>query len=246
MPTIPVLMYHHVTDHKGDIVTVTPEVFAGQMRYLAEAGVKTLTLDELYFFITGDLRLTGKAVVVTFDDGWLDNYLHAFPVLKRYAIKATFFLVTGRTESASVIPCPPPAVIPTHKESKALIRDGEAGRVVLSWSHVREMESSGLVRCYSHTVSHFKCHTLTENELLTEIGESKRIMEERLGRECPYLCWPYGSYNELAKKIACEAGYRALFTTEPGVVRSGSDPLRIKRIEVQDRVDWLNHKFSLS
>ncbi|HXW68843.1 MAG TPA: hypothetical protein VEJ88_04480, partial [Dissulfurispiraceae bacterium] len=66
---MPVLMYHHVNPHKGDIVTVTPEVFEGQMRYLSEAGYKALTLDELVSYIAGETVLKQRAVAVTFDDG---------------------------------------------------------------------------------------------------------------------------------------------------------------------------------
>ena len=103
MRPVPVLMYHHINHHKGDMVTITPEVFEDQMEYLYRAGYRTLKIAELIACINGGLTLTQKAVVVTFDDGWLDNYIYAFPTLKKYKINATVFLITDRVENASLI-----------------------------------------------------------------------------------------------------------------------------------------------
>ena len=82
MRPVPVLMYHHINPHKGDMVTITPEAFEGQMEYLYRAGYRTLKIAELIAYINGGLTLTQKAAVITFDDGWLDNYMYAFPILK--------------------------------------------------------------------------------------------------------------------------------------------------------------------
>ena len=98
MRTIPVFMYHHVNPHKGDMVTITPGVFDAQMKFLAETGYRTLSADELVEFAGGNLAIKGKAVAVTFDDGYLDNYVYVFHVLKKYNIKATIFIVTDWVE----------------------------------------------------------------------------------------------------------------------------------------------------
>jgi len=246
MRPVPVLMYHHVAPHPGDTVTVTPEVFEGQMRHLAESGYRTLKLSELMAYISGDLQLREPAVVVTFDDGWLDNYLYAYPALQRYGINATIFLVTGRMEQASERPVSPlPASVPSHNASKALIQQDAADKVVLTWDMAREMASSGLVEFHSHTVSHLKCHELPEEVLRREIIDSKRVMEERLGTPTPYFCWPYGKYTEKGVQIASEAGYKAIFTVEPGVVLPGSDPFHIGRIVTKDSVSWFRSKLRI-
>lgn len=242
MRPVPVLMYHHVSPHKGDIVTVTPEVFEDQMNHLSQSGYKTLTAEELLSLMKGELTLRQKAVVITFDDGWLDNYLYAFPVLKKYRLNAAIFIITNRIEMASEKMTSLPDRIPTHNESKALIEKGEAYKVALNWELIGEMAGSGLVEFYSHTKSHRKCDTLSENELIEELGQSKQIMEKKLGRPCPYLCWPYGKYNQLAVSIAKEVGYRVLFTTDHGVVKAGSDPFAIKRIVVKDKSEWFRKR----
>lgn len=243
MRPIPVLMYHHVNPHRNDMVTVRPEVFAGQMQYLASAGYRTLKLDELVAHIRGERLVTGKAVVVTFDDGWLDNYRYAYPILEKYRITATIFVVTGRTDAAtSAAGMGASGEVPTHEESKSLIEQGHADRVVLDWDTIREMEAGGLVEFHSHTVSHRKCNALERDVLVRELDGSKEIMEREMGKPCPYLCWPYGKFNNMAVDVAREAGYTAIFTTIHGVVEAGSDPFRIKRIVVKDDVAWFKRR----
>jgi peptidoglycan/xylan/chitin deacetylase (PgdA/CDA1 family) len=250
MKPVPVLMYHHVNNHKGDMVTVTPETFRGQMQYLHGSGYKTLKADELLSYIKGELVLDERAVFVTFDDGWLDNYIYAFPVLKEYRINAAIFLITDRVENASLRNPELQTInskltIPSHKESKSLIENSEEYRVVLNWKIVDEMSGSGLIEFYSHTKSHARCNKLPEEALAEELAGSRRIIEEKTGKPCFCLCWPYGKYNDNAVRIAGTLNYRALFTTKLGVVKPGSDPFEIKRIVVKDSVIWFKRRLAI-
>ena len=242
MRPVPVLMYHHVNPHNGDMVTVTPKTFERQMEYLNRAGYKTLTLDELLSYINGDLILQDKAVVVTFDDGWLDNYIYAFPILKKYNIHASIFIVTNIIEQASRNGGKPPAAVPTHRESKQLMQKGEGHLVFLNWDVTREMVQSGLIDFYSHAKTHASCDFLSEQELSEELQASKRVIEERLKKPCPFLCWPFGRYSTFAITIAKKVGYRATFTTNHGIVTAGSDPFAIRRIVVKDYVQWFKSR----
>jgi peptidoglycan/xylan/chitin deacetylase (PgdA/CDA1 family) len=238
MSPVPVFAYHHVNVHKGDMVTVVPEVFEKQMRFLRDAGYRTLRAGELLSYINGEISLDEKAVMITFDDGWLDNYVHAFPILKKYNINASIFLATDWIDKASENTVDLNTSIPVHKESFSLIERNEGHKVLLNWELVREMSGSGLVEFHSHTKSHGKCHNLSAEELEEELAGSKRIIEERLGRPCTALCWPFGRNNDLAVKIARENGYSLLFTTRHGIVEKGSDPYAINRIAVKDSVLW--------
>lgn len=231
------------------MVTVSPDVFKRQMAHLHKAGYRTLKVDELISYIDGELKLQQKAVVVTFDDGWLDNYVYAYPVLKRYKINATIFLITDRVEMASNIVRSQESkvksqeiAIPTHSESKNLIANGQSHKVVINWDMAKEMQDSGLVEFYSHTKSHAKCNNLAKSELLKELSESKKIIEKRLGSLCQYLCWPYGKYNETAMQIAKDTGYKAIFTTKHGVIKRDSDPFEIERIVVKDNIAWFKKR----
>jgi len=243
---VPVLMYHHVAPHPGDPVTVTPEVFEAQMRYLAKSGYRTLKMAELIAHVRGECPVCDRAVAVTFDDGWLDNFHHAFPVLERYRINAVIFVVTAWTDSATTDKNMFVAGLPlAHEASKLLIQAGEAGRAVLDWGTIRQMASSGLVEFSSHTVSHRKSSDLDRSELERELSVSKAVLERELGQPCPYLCWPYGKFNGLAVTIAKEAGYEALFTTVRGVARAWSDPNCIKRIRVKNGVTWFKWRMRI-
>ena len=245
MRTIPVFMYHHVNPHKGDMVTVTPGVFDAQMKFLSETGYRTLSADELVEFAGGNLAIKGKAVAVTFDDGYLDNYVHAFPILKKYGIKAILFLAADWVEKSSRVMNKWEISIPSHKEGKDLMSGGRFHKVVMNWDMIREMQDSKLVEFYSHTMTHRRCAELTEEELKRELKDSKTILEERLNRPCPYICWPKGSYNESSVRIAKESGYKALFTTERDIVQHGSDMFHLGRIVVKDDLKWFKRKLMI-
>jgi peptidoglycan/xylan/chitin deacetylase (PgdA/CDA1 family) len=244
MSPVPVLMYHHVNPHAGDLVTVTPRVFEEQMRHLRSRGYHSLPLEALMGYLEGE-TVPPRSVVITFDDGWLDNYLHAFPVLRRYGIRAAIFLVTERVGEASRGRREEGAPVPTHRESKMLMRGGEAQQVALNWDHVREMAEGGLVEFHSHTKTHAKCDTLSAGELEEELGESKEEIEERTGRPCSFVCWPHGRGSDAAIETARSLGYRGAFTTKAGIAAPGADPFDIPRIVVKDDVGWFRRRVAV-
>lgn len=238
MAPVPVFMYHHVNRHKGDMVTVTPEVFERQMKYLHTSGYKTVKPGELLSYIKGDSMFNEKAVMITFDDGWLDNYLFAYPILEKYRINATIFIASRWVDEASSGGVQDGSHVPTHEESASLIKRNEAHKVVLNWESVREMDRSGLVEFHSHTRNHVKCHHLSEQELTEELTVSKETIEEKLGKKSDFLCWPMGRYNDFTMRTAKEIGYKGLFTTDPGVADRTANPFAIKRIPVKDSMAW--------
>jgi len=245
MGPVPVFMYHHVNQHKGDMVTVTPEVFEQQMKYLHTSGYKTLKPGELLSYIKGDTVFNEKAVMITFDDGWLDNYIYAYPVLKKYGINATIFIASHWIDEASKAALPDTAQIPNHEESASLISRNEAYKVVLNWDLVKEMDDSGLIEFHSHTQNHVKCHHLSEQDLTAELTVSRQTIEEKLRRKCDFLCWPMGRYNDLTVKTAKEIGYKALFTTDLGIADKTADPFAVKRIAVKDSMAWFKKSLTI-
>jgi peptidoglycan/xylan/chitin deacetylase (PgdA/CDA1 family) len=214
------------------------------MNYLAQEGYETLSVDHLIDLISGEKSSGQKAVAITFDDGWLDNYLYAVPVLKRHNFKATFFVITSRVEAASTRRRLDSAGVPLHESAKKLIASGAAEQVALSWNMIKALEESGLFRFYSHTVTHRKSVDLLPLELQTELVDSKECIERKLDKGCDYLCWPYGSFSADTVLAAQDAGYKALFTTIDGFCESDSDPYMIKRLEVMNSVEWLKGRLS--
>lgn len=222
------------------MITVAPEVFEAQMRYLSEGGYRALSLDEIAAYVSGRLDAGGRAVAVTFDDGYLDNYVYAFPVLKKYGIRAAVFVVTDWVDGASVKKASIGdfrADVPSHGDTKRLVKEGEFQKVSISWEMAEEMGASG-VDIQSHTKTHRPCVGLSVEELARELSGSKAIIEKRLGRACDHLCWPKGKFDHAAIDAAKAAGYKALFTTRHGVAKKGGDLFGMERMVVKDSALW--------
>jgi peptidoglycan/xylan/chitin deacetylase (PgdA/CDA1 family) len=244
MRPIPVLMYHHVAPRPDDMVTVTPEIFEGQMRHLAEAGYRAISLEDLLRCIRGEMSPGGRTVAITFDDAWVDNYLFAYPILERYGLPAAVFVVTDWADSESGVSPPLPGDVLPHREAKKAAEGGKGG-VALGWELIGRMRTGGRISFYSHTRSHRKCDRIPGAEVREELRRSKETLETRLGVPCPFLCWPYGKFDDDALRMAREAGYRAIFTTRHGVVRRGADPFAIPRIVVKDDVAWFRRRMAV-
>jgi len=247
MISIPVFMYHHINHYPEDLVTLSPRGFENHLQVLAAKGIQTLFLDEFLDFLNGKKRFLRPAVVLTFDDGHVDNWLYAFPLLKKYQTKATIFVITSwmgngpkRKYWDRGEPIPQGLVeIPHHKEVRKRAGEGDTS-VALQWEEAREMEASGLVDVQSHTHFHREYfHELErktqlgltkKEELLDDLKQSKDLIEAQLGKKCRFLAWPWGKYNEEAIALASQAGYEGIATTEKGVNFPGSSPLSIKRV----------------
>ena len=183
-------------------MTLTPEGFENHLRYLTEKGLQTVFLDELLDYLRGEKRLPRPAVALTFDDGHLDNWVYAFPLLKKYGVKATIYVVTSwMTEGVPRAQWDPDGRpeqdlprIPSHRESKemAVAGDYEGG---LRWEEARRMEESGLIDIQSHTHLHndyFVCNNKTmsldfskKDALSLDMEKSKSLIETRSEQALP-------------------------------------------------------------
>ncbi len=248
---IPVLMYHHINPRSGDMITVTPADFEAHLRSIQDGGYRTLSLEELLAFMEGSLKIDGRALLITFDDAYLDNYIYAFPLLKKYNIRALVFAPTAWLDGAASAPIDAAGLEdfkkspPSHSESKALVAEGKFNKVIMNWDMAREMKGSGLIEFGSHTVTHAECDALDEDGLERELRESKSRIEEELKAPSPAICWPRGKFNETAREAAKRAGYRACFTTRRGVVTTTSNPMSIERIVTKEGASWAGRRLSI-
>ena len=236
--SVPILTYHHVNPMPGEMITVTPDHFEQQMAFLLRERYRSLFIDELLDWMGGRMVLNQKAVVLTFDDGYRDNYRFAFSILKEYGMKATVFLVTGWADADRGERKEPRLF--SHQECRRLAERGEAARMALSWEEAREMETSGLIRIESHTHHHQKNLFADSASLRESLRLSQEAFQRHLGKKSACLCWPGGRYNKESLEIAGQLGFRSCCTTERGVNVSGQDPFRLKRITVKDAgAGWL-------
>lgn len=238
--SVPVLMYHHVSP-VGGMIGCTPENFEDQLRWLKAEGYKSLTLDEFAQHLAG--KDQGKAVLITFDDGYLDNWVYAFPLLQKYQFKATIFLVTSWLHHGPVRPVMGQDNVPNcpeHRECEALIDAGRSDEVIARWSEVQAMRDSGLVEFHSHTHTHTRWDLMPDevkNERMQwELEQSRLCLQKELGEVSEHLCWPQGYFDDDYIAIAQKSGFSHLYTTMAfGRNTSDTDSARIHRFAVRNR-----------
>ena len=209
---VPVLMYHHLAERPNESTIVTPETFEHQLQVISDAGYHTVTVQDLIRYVYSGEELPENPVCITFDDGYLSNYEIAYPLLKKYGMKATIFVI------GSSVGCS------EYKESGRKIKPH------FSWAQAAEMMDSGLIDIQSHTWDmHQWCEGEgsdtkdvresavplkgeTESEYIGEfsadIREFQRVYAEKTGRRCNVISYPQGQYSVLSEVTAAECGYR--------------------------------------
>ncbi|KJU83169.1 polysaccharide deacetylase [Candidatus Magnetobacterium bavaricum] len=239
MTAIPVLMYHHVND-SGSFITVDVARFEQQMRLLQRMGYRTLHTADLLEIAAGGTT-PQRCVMITFDDGWLDNYVYAYPILKKYGHKAVIFVVTSRITEQGLRPRLDEGFtmpLPSHKECVRMVEEGNGSQCTLSWQELGQMARSGVIDVQSHTHTHVRFDQLYKDnaarlaQLQADLQRSKTLIEERSDKECHGLCWPWGVYDEGWIATATQAGFKALFTTCTGTNTAQDSMLEVKRLVI--------------
>jgi len=215
---IPILCYHWFNDAEQPGQSVAPEFgissakFSKQMRYLAENGYTSISVDDLINYLERDSKLPPRPVLITFDDGYEDFYRYAYPALRENNLKATVFLITDYINGSNLW------------DQAA----GEPPRPILSWSQIREMSDNG-IEFGSHTCSHPSLDLQKAETIRRELEDSKKALEDGLGRRVDSIAYPYGNFNRMVKQIAAESGYREAFA----VIRAESDLFDSRRYQLR-------------
>ena len=190
---IPILVYHRVEElHKAKYRwTVSPKMFESHMQYLEHNDITPVSLDQMIEIETSGKQNKKKYVAITFDDGYLDNYQIAFPILQKYRFTATIFLIT------SLVGMNKPAISGNVNE-------------YASWSNIKEMQKYG-ISFQSHTCTHRNLKLLDSTEARLELSDSRKIIEDTLRKPVLHLAYPYGKYTINVMKIAEETGYQLAY-----------------------------------
>lgn len=243
---VPVLMYHHVSPNPG-LVTVSPQNFELQMQALAEKGYSTLTADQFLGFLQGHNDVPARSVLITFDDGYLDNYVYAFPAMQRLGLHGVIFAVTGwigegtERPHAGSAPASELPVCPSHRDCMAAIDNGQADQVMLRWSEIKAMEAAGTFEIQSHTHTHTRWDKKFDDPserlsaLEHDLTQSRATLKQRLNSERDHLCWPQGYFEPAYQAVAQHQGFSALYTVMKGMNTAGTSPKAIFRTVVKDR-----------
>ncbi|MDD2772319.1 MAG: polysaccharide deacetylase family protein [Elusimicrobiales bacterium] len=202
-----VLMYHKIgTPPKGPnlgTLWVSSEMFAKQVDYLLKHGFTPVLFRDIVAAQRGGKALPEKPVLITFDDGYKNNYTQAYRILKEKGAKGNIFLVYNTME----------------KNNEWHNPDTEPWLPMLSWAEVNEMLASGVMDMGSHTMNHANLAKIPLEKAGWEMRESKKRLEEKLGHEIPCFAYPYGSgaFVPEVRKLALEAGYLFDFSVRQGI-----------------------------
>ncbi|WP_294351480.1 polysaccharide deacetylase family protein [uncultured Clostridium sp.] len=204
---IPVLYYHSVLPDSEvttrNEVTISPENLKTQLQLVKDLGYTTLTMSELNDYIINNKEIPKKSILITFDDGYADNYVHAFPILKELDMKATIFVISS----------------------------GIDGGYYMSSDQLKDMVNYG-IDIESHTVNHVHLDTLSYEEQLKELKDSKATIEKITNKEVLSIAFPFGDYNENTLKAVTDAGYSIAFTTNRGLANRTDNKIALDRIYV--------------
>lgn len=212
---IAVLMYHHLLrkdenrlfQNNDSVISV--ENFEQQMMVLKNYGYNTLTLEELELFIKGQIKIPKKSVVITFDDGYLSNYIYAYPILKKHNFKASIFIIS------KIVPESPQEFNPD-------------GLNYMSWEEINNSKDVFSYEGHTHDLHKLRNNT---SYLVCEpeetVREDLRISKELL--EAKYFAYPYGQYKSNTIEILKELDYKMAFTVVPGRVSQNTPLYEINR-----------------
>ncbi len=179
---LPILLYHK-----------TPDNFEAQMQHLKDTGYTPVTMQELVAILNKQIKGPSKPIAITFDDGF-SGQLKAIDILKKFNYKSTFYIIVGGKASNYCI----------GAERKA---ENHCGDSYLSWNEIINLSNSGLVEIGSHTIDHLQLSGLSESNQKFQIFESKKILENKLGKPVLSFAYPYGKFNQISINLVRQAGY---------------------------------------
>ena len=213
-----ILAYHCIGYEKNNGLKVPEQQFRQQMKYIKDNNYTTITLQQLYEFILENKPVPQKSVVITFDDGYVDNYQYAYPILKEFNLNATVFVITKTIDKR---------------------------KNYLTSNQLKELQSNG-IDIQSHTLDHEELTTLSYEKQLNTLKESKKNLENILGKKVNYIAYPYAKYNDNTIKAAKDAGYIMGFILGGRVARKNDGIYTLHRICVisSDNMDVLRARLN--
>ena len=208
---VPILMYHYISkpptanDRLRYGLSVVPEMFQAQLQLLQEQGFTTITLLDLYQHLADGRALPKRPIILTFDDGYLDNYTNAFPLLQKYGMTGTFFVLTGRADAGD----------PAY----------------LSWDMIQEMSAAGM-DIQLHAREHYDLRNRSYEWLVYNIIGGRESIEGHIGRPVNFIAYTSGKYDAGLLRFLGQTNFWAAVTTQPGSQHTPKDSLLWTRVRI--------------
>jgi len=219
---VPILMYHYISvpPANADVyrkdLSVTPDNFRQQMQWLKDNGYETISLYQLMSaLMVGRPLLPQRAVILTFDDGYEDNYQNVFPILKEMGFMGTFFVLTDVTDRA------------------------EPG--YMTWDMLKEMYSEGM-DIEVHGREHVEMSGRDHDWLVFHLLGASQTIQANLGYHPRFIAYPSGKYDDLTIQTAHEEGYWAAVTITNGAHHLNTDSFELQRVRIHG--DWTLNTFT--
>lgn len=224
---IPVLMYHYVVPKENVLEPnnksiIDLETFERGINLLYTEGYYTATLSELEDYVHGKIRLPEKTVVITFDDGYENNYIYAYPILKNVGYNAAVFLIGDRVQERTTA-----KFVPNKSTYFSQEQIEASGDVFEFHSHTNNLHYKKMEQCG-------KEYAATRD---IELLKKDIAVMKHSGIDTPYLAYPYGDYNHRIMFQLTQYGYRMAFTVAKGFVRPGDNPMTLNRLTVTADTD---------
>ncbi|WP_211745968.1 polysaccharide deacetylase family protein [Paenibacillus sp. Marseille-Q4541] len=223
---VPVLMYHYLVPKSlnkepGNKSVMNTEDFEEGMDYLHREGYYTPTLQELEQYVKGEISLPKKSVVITFDDGYENNLVYAYPILKKYNFKAAVFVIGSKVNESNE------PFDPSRKSFLTKAQMEESKDVFEFHSHTYNLHYKGFAKCGSEYAAGL------DTKLLKQ--DMKQMKE--LGIDTPYFAYPYGNKSTQMMYYLHEEGYRMAFSVRQGFVKPGDNLMKLNRLTVTTGTD---------
>ena len=203
---VPVLTYHRVAPLSAVGITdlkVEPSTFVAELAALKAHGYHTIHQWQLFDALYKGDALPAKPVIISVDDGYVDDVRTILPALERFHMVGTFFVITGRMTEPGF----------------------------LSADQIRQLDEAGM-DVGDHTAHHVDLRLLTASQLHTEIAGSRHVLERVLGHPVYVFAYPFGAFNDAVLSALKSAGFTMAYTTAGGTTESSSEPLTMPRIHV--------------
>ena len=232
-----ILMYHCVSDfpHEKEIPydSVPPDLFQTHMNILEQDCFNVISLGDLAIILKENRTIPPKTISITFDDGYKNNYLNAFPILEDMGFKATFFVIAGGMGMNK-----PFQHLLWDESIESHFHKVPESRLPMKWMEVRELRNRSH-EIGSHGMTHRSIGNLQYKQGLEEIIRSKKAIEEAISASVTLFSYPYGakSYNDFNKRtepMLRDVGYTAACTGEIGSVSNGTGLYELSRIPVRE------------